>query len=235
MRPAVIVAAALLSACGATTEYLYAPRAATTWIDGYPATRERIPPEEPHGAVEAVSFGVISLDAGGRDVLALHARLVIENDDDIAAWQLDTRDQLLEIPGEGRSRAAFVNTDVSTLPILRIERRDRRVVDLYYPLPAGIDSNDDLGRFAVLWTVRTPDRDVGGRVMFDRVDADDYVDDETHVVLVSGWGPYWWYEPSYSRVVFVHPRRVIIREPAPRIIIRAHPTRHVRPRQRDHR
>ena len=36
--------------------------------------------------------------------------MVVTNDGDDVPWQIDTREQLAEIAGEGRSRALYVNT-----------------------------------------------------------------------------------------------------------------------------
>ena len=83
---------------------------------------------------------------------------------------LDTTQQLVEIPGEGRSAPMYVNADVRTMPNLTIARHERRIVDLYYPLPATIRGDAQLPRFELLWQVDTASRTVASRTDFDRAE-----------------------------------------------------------------
>jgi hypothetical protein len=53
------------------------------------------------------------------------------------------------------------------------------------------------------------------------------------VTRYTGWGPYWWYDPFYPRMVFVHHRPIVIHRPG-RVIISRPPTWHYRA-IRDHR
>jgi len=55
-----------------------------------------------------------------RTFLVFLARMVITNASDPATWLLDTRDVSALIPNQGENRAAFVNSDDSTLPTLEI-------------------------------------------------------------------------------------------------------------------
>ena len=66
------------------------------------------------------------------------------NDGDDQPWTLDTTQQLVEIPGEGRSRPIFVNADITTLPNVTIARHERRVLDMYYALPDPVRSESRL-------------------------------------------------------------------------------------------
>jgi hypothetical protein len=227
----------VVAACGSSAEYVYAPERPSVWIDGYPGTARALPPERPQGEIRLASFGVTELAAAGHErVVALHVRMVVSNEGDATPWTLDTGEQMIEIAGEGRSRAVFVNTDVDGLPMVTIGKRERRTLDFYFPLPATARSEDAIPAFDVLWQVRTADRIVDERTAFARENVEP--PPRTEVILVSGWGPRWWYNPLYPTLVFVHPPRVIVRHSPSRIVIHRYPTRHryvVRDHRRDHR
>src|SRR5262249_49916849 len=136
-----------------------------------------------------------------------HVRAIVTNDGDDAPWTMDTTQQLVEIPGEGQSRPIFVNADVGTLPQVTIARHERRVLDLYYALPDNMGKASQLPRFERLLQVHTPERTVASRTAFEREDRQpdtDVVYANAGWPLWAGWGPYWWYDPFYPRVVFVH-------------------------------
>jgi hypothetical protein len=77
---------------------------------------------------------------------------------------------------------------------------------MYYELPDTMRKASQLPRFDLMWQVGTPARVVASRTSFDRVDREPDVAYETTGAwpLWAGWGPYWWYDPFYPRVVFVH-------------------------------
>lgn len=225
-----VAAAATLAGCGGT--YLYAPDDATVWTDGYPAQVLAVPPEAPQGKVEVTSFGVVELSPDGAGKLAtLHVRLVAINDGDATPWTIVPTDQLVEIPDEGRSRPLYVNTDVPSLPTVTIGQRERRVLDFYYPLPATIDDDDALPGFTFLWQVTTGSRRYASNTRFVRMEREPPADLE--VVYVTGWGPYWWYDPLYAHVVFVHHVPLHVHGPT-HVIVTRPPARHYLP-VRDHR
>ena len=101
---------------------------------------------------------------------ALYVRVMVTNDGDDIPWTLDTTQQLIEIPGEGRCRAIFVGSDLGPAPLVAIARHERRVLDFYFPLPDAIGNASQLPRFDVLWQVKTPARTVASRTSFDRID-----------------------------------------------------------------
>jgi hypothetical protein len=196
-----------VAGCAGTSDYVYQPDTANATAGGLPATRTPIPQEAPQGAIEVVSYGVTKLQREGTSIPALHVRAIVTNDGDDTAWTMDASQQLVEIPGEGRSRPIFVNADITTLPQVTIARHDRRVLDLYYALPDTISNESRLPRFDLLWTVNTASRVVASRTSFDRVDrAPDVAYETTAWPLWAGWGPYWWYDPFWvgPGVVFVH-------------------------------
>jgi hypothetical protein len=194
-------------ACAGNSSYVYQPDTANATAAGLPATRTPIPQEKPQGAIEVVSYGVTDLRRDAMTIPALHVRAIVTNDGDDTPWTLDTTQQLVEIPGEGKSRAIFVNADIGTLPNVTIGKRERRVLDFYFALPDTIHKASQLPRFDLLWQVNTPERVVASRTSFERVDREpaDVADAPTTAwPLWAGWGPYWWYDPFYPRVVFVH-------------------------------
>ncbi len=195
--------------CAANSDYVYQPDTTNATAAGLPAARTPIPQEAPQGAIEVTSYGVTQLRRDGMTIPALHVRAIVTNDGDAQPWTLDTTQQLVEIPGEGRSRPIFVNADVGTLPNVAIALHERRVIDLYYALPDTIRSASQLPRFDLLWQVNTPARTVASRTSFDRVDREPEVASAYATApwpVWAGFGPYWWYDPFYPSVVFVHAR-----------------------------
>jgi hypothetical protein len=221
------LAIAALVGCAATTSYMYSPQDASYWADGYPATATAVPPESPQGKVEVTSFGVVEITPDGfGPIAALHVRLAVINEGDTTAWTVTTTEQLVEIPGEGRSRPMYVNTNLASLPAAAVAQRERRVFDLYYPLPAGIVDDDDLPVFDFLWQVTTSARTFASRTRFSRFEQES-PSSYTRVTLYTGWGPYWWYDPFYPRLVFIRHRPIVIHRPG-RVIITRPPTWHYR-------
>ncbi len=205
LRSGSALAALLLAVgCAETPAYVYTPEAANTQAHGFPAERTPIPQEAPQGAVEVASYGVTEIQPGGTRIPALHVRMIVTNDGDAIPWTLDTTKQLAAIPGEGTSRALFVNSDVQQQPIVTIAQHERHVMDFYYPLPATITGDRTLPRFEMLWQVETPAREVASRTSFDRVTEEATYAYTDAWPLWAGYGPYWWYDPLYPGGLFVH-------------------------------
>lgn len=201
------VALAGMFGCAGSASYIYQPDSSNAVAAGLPAARTPIPQEAPQGSIEVVSYGVTDLSRADAKIPVLHVRAIVTNDGDDHPWTLDTSQQMVEIPGEGQSRAMYVNADIGTLPHVTIARHERRVLDFYFPLPQTIRGASGLPHFEMLWQVSTPARVVASRTSFDRVDRSP--DTEVAVVpaawpLWAGYGPYWWYDPYYPRVVFRH-------------------------------
>ena len=197
--------------CAGTPAYVYSPEAANTQTSqGFPAERTAIPQEAPQGAVEVASYGVTEINPQGTRIPALHVRMVVTNDGDAVPWHVDTSKQMAEIPGEGRSRALFVNSDVREQPIVTIGQHERHVMDFYFPLPETVRADSTLPRFDMLWQVDTPARQVASRTVFDReaepADQVAYAGYDSAWPLWAGYGPYWWYDPFYPGVGFIHAR-----------------------------
>src|SRR5215831_8326545 len=163
---------AVLAAAGcAPLPYFFTPTeqvSATT--DGFPAARYPTPPESPRGTVYVTSFGVVQADVAGTGQATplLEVRLTVSNDSGATPWTLDTREQLLAIPGAGKSRAAFVNSDQPGAPSLTIAAGQKRTIDLYYTLPPGMANAAKIPAFDLLWQVRTTERLVAQRTPFQK-------------------------------------------------------------------
>jgi hypothetical protein len=227
------LALAFLVGCASTT-YVFTPQGPLRWSNGYPSTTAQVPPEAPQGKVELASFGITDLAPEGAGAIsALHVRIAITNEGDATPWQVTTTDQLVEIAGEGRSKPFFVNSDQQTLPTISIGQRQRRVLDLYYPLPSTISDIEQLPAFELLWTVSTPSRPYSSRTRFVRLERDE-PEVRAHFVVFSGWGPYWWYDPFYPGVVFRHHRPIVVHRPGG-VIVHRSPLHHYRGHnRRDH-
>lgn len=230
------VLAILVAGCATNEAYIYSPEGATRWSDGRPAAVSMIPPEAPQGDVQVSSFGITELTPDGASpVEALHVRMIVTNNGDELPWTIDTREVLVDVAREGRSRALFVNTDIATLPIVEIGRGQRRTLDFYFPVPANVDDEEDMPAFDVLWQVNTNKRPFASRTAFRALER--YEDAAaSQVVLVSGWGPYWWYNPLwYPGPVYLHHRPLVIRRPPSRVTVSRPPRWHYTPAPRDHR
>src|SRR5690349_5018128 len=85
--------------------YVYTPTTTNaTTSAGLPASRTEIPQERPQGSVEVASYGVTKLRSNDTTLRVLHVRLTVANDGDDVPWQLDTSQQLAQLPGAGQSR-----------------------------------------------------------------------------------------------------------------------------------
>ena len=198
MRAMVLSAAiSAFAACAESPGHPYRPEVASSLAGSLPSERTRIPPEAPQGTIEVSSSGITQLHLASGEISALQVRLIVTNNGE-ATWQLDTREQYVEIPGEGRSRAMYVSSDVQTLPVAPIGHRERHVFELYFPLPRAMTG---LSRFAVDWQVNTPRRAVALRTTFDRVREQPQVTYGGYPQgpYWAGIGPYWWYDPVRVR------------------------------------
>jgi hypothetical protein len=200
----------------AATDYVYSPESANTMMsNSIPASRTQIPPEQPKGSVEVASFGVTALSVNQEKVPAVHVRMVVSNDGDPATWRVDATQQLIELPGQGQSAPLYVNSDVQPVDkTVPVGMREKRTIDLYYPLPATVNTEGELPEFDMLWNVDTGTRPIAQRTSFDRLEPQyyDYWDYPygTSWPMWAGYGPYWWYDPfPYYGVSYVNPRPIV--------------------------
>jgi len=219
-----LFALAGLGACAHHYDYQPAERDLVPF-QGRAAARYPVPPERPEGEVRVVTFGMqdLSPTGGGSLMPALHVRLLVANNGDATPWNVDTRQVLIDIAGEGSSPAVYVNSDVGTLPNITIAQGEQRTIDFFFPLPGSMQGEAAIPHFDVKWQVVTGTRPIAGRTPFDRFDLQA---PPPRVAVAFRWGPHWWFDPFYPRAgVFIHP--------TPFIVIPRHPHHvHVTPRGR---
>jgi hypothetical protein len=221
----------ILGGCVATTpRYVYQPAMqATAQASGYPAAHYTIPPVDPTGDVRVASFGFTEVQAqgGGPSTSVMHVRMIVANNRDDSPWTIDTREIVATVAGEGGSRPAFVNTDAGAPPIVQVSRGEQRIIDLYYPLPEVMSTEDRLPSFDVRWQVQTSGGAIAQRTPFEREPVEaayaygapgyypgaypyaygyGYYD----VGFALGYGPHWWYDPWYPRYAFQRHRGVVV-------------------------
>lgn len=198
-------------------QYTYLPaEQATATIQGEPAARYGIPPEAPKGSIRIATSGLIDLySTTGQKLRVIRLRMVVANNNDRGPWVLDTREQFLALPGHGESRAAFVNTNRSGMPTIRIAPGEERTFDFYYPLPRSMQKASSVPDFDFMWIVHTPERPVAERTPFDRY----RLEVERPREIGEGLGPFWYYDQAYpqygfrDRVRLERPRTYLV--PAP--------------------
>lgn len=195
------VATAVLGGCDRS--YVYQPTVATTSaIAGRTASYYAVPPEAPRGSVQLATFGFAKLRAEGAtnapEVRAIHMRMVVANNSPVT-WTLDTREQLLSLPGGGASVPAYAIADAGEGPLVVVPPSGKRTIDLFYPLPASMDDAEELPAFDTVWKVQTDTRAVADRTPFERLEVVPYhaVDDYYY------WGGGSYYDPYYPRGAFV--------------------------------
>jgi hypothetical protein len=203
-RRALAGAAVLLAAC--TPSYVYVPtEMVNASTEGYPTARYPVPPEAPHGEVYVTSFGIVDVDvAPGTKAPLVNVRLAVANNSG-EVWQVDTRQQILDLGPEGRSRAAYVNTDVQGSPMISVPPGIKRVIDFYYSLPAGMQGATSVPHFELVWRLDIPGRPVVQRTPFERMEIQEAAPYPAYVGVGLGWGPFWWYDPLYPSLTFAHP------------------------------
>ncbi|MCU1279902.1 MAG: uncharacterized protein JWM53_3448 [bacterium] len=204
-RPIVIVVACGLAMAACAPKYVYQPEAnATATMKGRVAADYQIPSTTaPQGDVRLASFGMSKIASSkmpDQSQKAVHVRMIV-NDNSQAAWTLDTRQQVIVFPGGQQVAPGLVTTREGTagLPSVTVPAGGKRIVDLFYPLPANLQSASQIPEFDVVWHVNTPEQQVTERTPFDRLRVDPEV--------AYGYGPEWgigdgswggpWYDTGY--------------------------------------
>lgn len=179
----------LLTACG--HDYVYVPAAnATATMHGRVAADYPIPPQNPQGSVRLASYGLTDVspkDNQNEKFRAIHLRVVIANDS-AAQWTFDTKDQRIDLNGQGTFAPAFASANAgSPPPEVTIAPNGKRVVDLFFMLPANLQHASEIPEFDALWRVNTNGTVVAERTPFERL----LVEPEYY----EGWN--WDYGPGY--------------------------------------
>jgi hypothetical protein len=168
-----------------------------------PAAYYEVPSRAPHGDVRVAALGVVTLEPRGDDadrVQAMHVRLIADNTDDAAAWQIDTREQAAALDGYGQSRPAFAAASVGRPPLVTVVPGDSATIDLYYPLPAPLQATSAIPSAALQWRVKTPGGPVTVRTRLPaaRVEPPPPADR----VATSEWWGTGWYDPFWPDDTF---------------------------------
>jgi hypothetical protein len=193
----------VLTAGCAAGEFGYVPETGRAAPLPSPAATYPIPPASPRGRVYVAALGIAELRPGGTEegrLRAMHLRLVIENGGD-DAWTVDTREQLGVLEGEQQSRPAFATASPGEPPIVTVAPQSRTAVDLYYPLPLGMQTSSRVTSFDLIWRVATPQGAVAERTSFDRVVRE--LPPAADPPRRYGWG--WtpgWYDPFWPEYTF---------------------------------
>lgn len=205
-RPAAPAAAflALLPAidgCSSQPQYVYKPvQNATASVSGQLAAQYQVPPASPHGDVEVATLGVTTLEprpGEGDRTRAMHIRMVVHNRDDSGPWQVDTRAQIGSLNDYGQSRPILASATVGQPPVVTIGSSGEATIDLYYPLPRGMQDSFEVPRFDILWNVQTADGPTASRSTFNRVSTE-----PPPGVYAYGIGQYEWYDPEWRSNAF---------------------------------
>ena len=162
--------------------------------------------------LQFASRGIAELTTDdGVAIPALHVGAVIVNTTPDQPWALDVSKARLEL-ASGELAAAFVSSNVATLPVVVLDPKERRTIDLFFPLTPDLIEQGGPLRFALTWAVDTPARAV--RVAsFDRASAT-----ADPGLVVAGWGEHWWFDPAYAWPAYHHREGVITPRP-PRYVV----------------
>ncbi|HEX4517405.1 MAG TPA: hypothetical protein VH054_27860, partial [Polyangiaceae bacterium] len=143
-------------------QYAYVPVTNATVIAGHVAADYPVPKEAPRGDVRLASYGIADLGSRDRDdhVRALHLRVTLIDNGE-RAWTMDTREQLVDLDGYGQSVPAYASANAgSAPPLITAPPMGKRVVDLFFPLPAELQRAERLPTFDVVWKVHADDKDI---------------------------------------------------------------------------
>jgi hypothetical protein len=168
--------------------------------------------------LQLASHGIGELTTDdGIAISVLHVRAVITNTTPDLPWALDASNARIDL-ASGPIAAAFVSSDAATLPIAILHPRERRTIDLFFPLTPDLADQGGPPGFALTWAVYTPARNVR-TAWFDCAAA----------VAPSGppdaaWGEHWWFDPAYTWPAYRHragpvthrPPRYVVMTRAPR-------------------
>ncbi len=207
------LAALVVAILACEPEYAYVPVTNATVVAGRIAADYPVPREAPRGDVRLASYGIVDLGSPTDEhdrIRAFHLRMtLIDNGDQ--PWTLDAREQRIELDRWGTSVAAFASADAgSHPPIITVPQAGKRVVDLFFPLPARLQKESQLPTFDAVWRVRVDGQTVTERTPFERmtVEPPDTYDGIYDYGADYYWGPPYWYNPIYPEVGFAGGVRV---------------------------
>jgi hypothetical protein len=200
-RRVVLAVSLLASASGCSTPYAYVPTTnAIATVGNHVAADYAVPPEAPKGDVRIASYGITSVTphGDGAKARALHLRLVLANNG-ATTWTLDTRAQRLDLGGAALLAPAFASANAGAPPpVVTVPPNGKRVIDLFFLLPPGLDHSPKLPEFDALWRVDTGNRVVADRTPFERLIVTPVYDPAWDYGPNYYWGGPYWMDPGFA-------------------------------------
>jgi hypothetical protein len=161
-----------------------------------PEAFEKLVPGALGGEIDVVSYGHGRL-SGDRTthLTVLHVRQTFANRGDDLPWVVDFTGASITLDrGTPPIRPVLVNTDARTLPLLFVERGERRVADLFFAVPAH-RVDERLDTFAVTFRIHTADHRYEATTTLAR---SLYEPTRQERGLEVGGASAWWADPSYA-------------------------------------
>ena len=183
-----------LGAAGcATTRYGYRPAAINASNEaGYPAAHYVVPADAPEGEAFVTSFGTRDGGQGTQGGQLVHVRLAVANQTGAASWQIDPGKLLLKANAGVAQRPDFMEIDGAQNGNTEVARGQRRVLDLYYRMPAGAPDANAPPAFDFSWEVNLDGKVFAEHTPFSREPYDEY-ERETRSYVAVGVAPPWWW------------------------------------------
>ncbi len=132
----------------------------------------------------------------------MHVRLVADNVDDSAPWQVDTRQQMGRMDGYGQSRSAYTSSSIGQPPVVTIDPGTSALIDLYYPLPSSMQRVTRVAQFDFLWRLTTGEGAVADRAAFRDVRVEAPGASDYYAWDMGWWGPSW-FDPLWAEEAFL--------------------------------
>ena len=193
----------LLIAAGCSPRYTYLPTTnAVATVQGKVAAEYPIPPSAPQGDVRIASYGMtdVSPSKDSHEVYrALHLRVVLA-DNSATPWTFDTREQRVELGAREVLPPSFASANGGAPPpLVTVDSNGKRVVDLFFLLPAQLQRADEIPEFDALWHVHTGDGVIAERTPFERftVEPEPGAHDDWKYGADYYWGGPYWVNPGY--------------------------------------
>ena len=192
----------VLSGC-ASKEFKYVPAEASVALGKEKSEAiYAVPPRTPSGKIRIYSLGIADLkpEQDSKPLRVLHVRMAISNQSNQRineVWSLNTEDQSVAFPNVPTVKPLFVNSDFQKHPVLEVQPRELRTVDLYFPLPLAAQSADDIREFDFHWMVKVGSQLVNETTAFNRIQIPPsppvlYPYQPYPYGYGMGWGPVWW-------------------------------------------
>ncbi|MEA2697758.1 MAG: hypothetical protein QOI66_2029 [Myxococcales bacterium] len=168
----ILVSSIAMASCSPGFFYRPADNATAT-MKGRVAADYQIPPNAPRGDVRLASFGIGKISMSGssnQKQKAVHVRMIV-TDNSQTPWTMDMRQQAIALPDGQQLAPAYASTHEGQngLPSVTVPARGKRIIDLFYGLPANIQLASQLPSFSVVWHVNMSQQQVTERTRFDRM------------------------------------------------------------------